>query len=341
MEQLIDVSSFLAAQSDRVVLDVRSPGEYTHGHIPGALSFPLFTDDERALVGTCYKNKGPEAALHLGLELVGPKMAGFVEQAQKLAPQRKLAVHCWRGGKRSQSMSWLLRMAGFDVVTLVGGYKAYRQYVREQFEQLPVSLLVLGGKTGSGKTKILHAMAKLGAQVIDLERLAHHKGSAFGTIGELPQPTVEQFENTFYQALAGLDFSKPVWVENESRSIGRVFIPDAFWAKIKSAPLYNIEVPDEARIQNLVSDYVGVDKDALREAFHKIDRKLGGQHLKAAMEALDCDDFATAARIALQYYDKTYNYCLEQSTSPVIHRIAFEFGDPERIARALLEMEGV
>ena len=341
MEQLIDVSSFLAAQSDRVVLDVRSPGEYTHGHIPGALSFPLFTDDERALVGTCYKNKGPEAALHLGLELVGPKMAGFVEHAQKLAPHRKLAVHCWRGGKRSQSMSWLLRMAGFDVVTLVGGYKAYRQYVRDQFEQLPVSLLVLGGKTGSGKTKILHAMERLGAQVIDLERLAHHKGSAFGTIGELPQPTVEQFENTFYQALAALDFSKPVWVENESRSIGRVFIPDAFWAKIKSAPLFNIEVPDEARIQNLVSDYVGVDKDALREAFHKIDRKLGGQHLKAAMEALDCDDFATAARIALQYYDKTYNYCLEQSTSPIIHRIAFEFGDPERIAQALLEMEGV
>lgn len=339
MEKLVSVSDFLAAQSDRVVLDVRSPGEYTHGHLPGALSFPLFTDEERAAVGTCYKQKGPEPALHLGLELVGPKMAGFVAQAQALAPHRKLAVHCWRGGKRSQSMSWLLRMAGFDVVTLTGGYKAYRQFVREQFEQLPVSLRVLGGKTGSGKTKILHAMQAMGAQVIDLERLANHKGSAFGTIGEPPQPTVEQFENNFYQALAAQDFSKPVWVENESRSIGRVFIPDAFWAKIKSAPLFNIEVPDDARIQNLVSDYVGVDKDALRESFNKIDRKLGGQHLKAAMEALDCDDFATAARVALQYYDKTYSYCLEQSTSPVIHRIAFEYGDPVRIAQALLEAE--
>lgn len=338
MESRLSAPDFLAERAARVVLDVRSPGEYAQGHIPGAVSFPLFSDEERAQVGIFYKQKSKEAALELGLEIVGPKMAGFVRRAGELAPERRLAVHCWRGGQRSGSMAWLLRQAGFDVVTLEGGYKNYRRHVLDSFGNWNLKIMVVGGKTGTGKTKILHALRDLGEQIIDLEKLAHHKGSAFGFIGEAPQPTVEQFENDLFDALLALAPTQRVWIENESRSIGRVYVPEGFWASMKNAPLLNIEIPDEARVQNLLADYVSTDKAALETAFRKIDKKLGGQHLKAALEALAGDDFATAARIALHYYDKTYQHCLDTNPSPDIRYLKFEYGKPEKIARFLVEM---
>lgn len=337
MEQHLVIADFLAECRTRVLLDVRSPGEYTHGHIPGAIGFPLFSDEERAQVGTFYKQKGKEAAMELGLEFVGPKMAGFVRRARKLAPGRRLAVHCWRGGQRSGSMAWLLRQSGFDVVTLDGGYKSYRRHILQQFAAPALRLIVIGGRTGTGKTKILHALRDLGEQIIDLERLANHKGSAFGFIGEAPQPTVEQFENDLYEAIGRLDPDRRVWIENESRSIGRVFIPDAFWDKMKASPLLNIEIPEADRIQNLLADYTATDISDLKAAFLKIDRKLGGQHLKAALEALDNEDFASAAQIALHYYDKTYQYGLDTNPSPDIRQIRFEFGNFEKIARFLAD----
>lgn len=339
MESRLSAPDFLAERAARVVLDVRSPGEYAQGHIPSAVSFPLFSDEERAQVGIFYKQKSKEAALELGLEIVGPKMAGFVRRAADLAPERRLAVHCWRGGQRSASMAWLLRQAGFDVATLEGGYKNYRRHVLDSFGNWNLKIMVVGGKTGTGKTKILHALRDLGEQTIDLEGLAHHKGSAFGFIGEAPQPTVEQFENDLFDALLGLDPARRVWVENESRSIGRVYIPEGLWATMKNAPLLNIEIPDEARIQHLLADYVSTDKADLETAFRKIDKKLGGQHFKTALEALASDDFATAARIALDYYDKTYQHCLDTNPSPDIRHLKFGHGDPKKIATFLVEMK--
>lgn len=328
----VPVFDFLARRSGRVLLDVRSPGEYAQGHIPGAIAFPLFTDEERARVGTFYKQKGPEAALELGLKYVGPKMAGFVRKARELAPERRLAVHCWRGGQRSQSVAWLLRQAGFDVVTLEGGYKAFRRYVLDSFDKNDWQIRVVGGKTGTGKTRILRALGALGEQIVDLEHLARHKGSAFGAIGEDPQPTVEQFENDLYNALSRLDPSQRTWIENESRSIGRVYVPEGFWARIKAAPLFNVEIPDEARIRNLLSDYAAADPADLKAAFLKIDKKLGGQHLKTALEALERGDFAAAARVALRYYDKTYQHGLDNNRSADIRLLTFEHGNPEKIA---------
>jgi tRNA 2-selenouridine synthase len=329
---------FIAACQDRVLLDVRSPGEFAHGHIPGAVSFPLFSDEERAHVGTFYKQQGKEAAFELGLKYVGPKMATFVRQAKVLAPERRLALHCWRGGQRSGSMAWLLRMAGFDVVMLTGGYKAFRAQVLADFEHIPLDLLVIGGKTGTGKTKILRALAQQGEQIIDLERLACHKGSAFGTIGESPQPTVEHFENLLWAALQTLNLKRRVWIENESHSIGRVFIPPAFWAKMKAAPLLNIAIPDAARIQNLLADYVLTDKADLITAFGKIQKKLGGLQYKLALEALQNDAFEAAATIALYYYDKTYLHCLDHNISPDIRRLSFEHGDAASIASQLCQL---
>jgi tRNA 2-selenouridine synthase len=337
MPQVYQVSDFLNSRSERVVLDVRSPKEYAHGHIPGAYSFPLFSDEERAHVGTFYKQQGPEAALELGLKYVGPKMARFVREAKKLAPERKVAVHCWRGGQRSASIAWLLRFAKFDVVTLLGGYKNYRQHVLTHFEKQKLNIRILGGSTGSGKTQILHALRELGEQIIDLEALAHHKGSSFGSIGEAPQPSVEQFENILFEKIMDTDPNRVVWIENESRSIGRVFIPDHFWAQMKIAPLYNIEIPDEARIQNLLRDYVKTERHELEDAFQRIAKKLGGLQLKTALEALQQDDYASAASIALGYYDKTYQHCLEVNIAPEIRQFTFNHGDPLAIAKVLIQ----
>lgn len=340
-ELILPPGPFLAARTDRVVLDVRSPGEYAQGHIPGAVSFPLFDDLERARVGTVYKQQGKEEAMLLGLKIVGPKMEKFVRQARKLAPHRRLAVHCWRGGQRSGSMAWLFRQSGFEVVTLLGGYKNYRRHLLDAFEQIAFPMIVIGGQTGSGKTKVLRELQRLGEQIIDLEALAHHKGSAFGAIGELPQPTVEQFENDLFEAMIPLDPGRRVWLENESRSIGRVFVPEGFWRHFKASPLYNIEVPSECRIQNLVDDYTGFSSEELEEAFLRIEKKLGGQHLKTALDALRAGNYAAAAAVALHYYDKTYRFGLENNSSPDIRMLRFEHGDIPAIARECLRQAGL
>lgn len=322
----------------RKLLDVRAPGEYEQGHIPGAVSFPLFSDSERADVGRTYKQIGQEEALELGLRIVGPKLEGFVKQAKLLAPGRKIALHCWRGGQRSGSMAWLLRQAGFDVVTLEGGYKSYRRHVQQGLEQTPLKLWILGGKTGAGKTKILHALRALGEQVIDLEEIARHKGSAFGFIGEKQQPSVEQFENELFECVLHQDSSRRTWVENESRSIGRVFIPAGFWEKMRTAPLVVVDIPEALRIQNLLLEYAQANPAELESAFRKIASKLGGLSLRTALEALGSGNLAEAARIALVYYDKTYQFGLDSSNSPEIHRLQFERADTEEIANALMQL---
>lgn len=327
---------FLLLKDEVPVLDVRSPGEYAHGHIPGAISFPLFSDEERAVVGTAYKQQGRDIAFELGLRFVGPKMEDFVKSARKIARDGRLGVHCWRGGQRSGAMAWLLRQAGLDVQTLDGGYKAYRQCVLDGFGEADLQIVIVGGSTGSGKTKILHALKNAGEQIIDLEGIAHHKGSAFGFIGELPQPTVEQFENNLYEAIRNTSPARKVWLENESRSIGRVYIPDAFWAKMKKAPLMNVRIPLEARVNNLLEDYVLTDKADLEIAFRRIEKKLGGLKLKQAIEFLEQDEYEPAARIALEYYDKTYQYGLETNPSPDIRMFEFDHGDPVKIAEALI-----
>lgn len=320
------------------LLDVRSPGEFRQGHVPGAVSFPLFEDVERAEVGTLYKQVGPENAMLRGLEFVGPKMAGFVREASEIATKKQVNVHCWRGGKRSGSVAWLLQTSGFEVKTMVGGYKNYRLAALHFFENTEFKLLILGGRTGVGKTKVLQKLAALGEQIIDLESLAHHKGSAFGALGEEEQPTVEQFENELFAAARQLDFSKRIWVENESHAIGRVFIPTGFWKKMKVAPLLNLEIPLAERVKNLCVDYADQPTDGLRQAFKNIERRLGGQHLKTALEALDRGDMAVAAEIALFYYDKTYQHCLETNKSPLIRAIEFSVFEPMEIARGCVEM---
>ena len=321
---------------ERALIDVRSPAEYAHAHIPSALSLPLFNDDERAKVGTVYKQVSPESALLKGLDFVGPKMSGFIKKAIKWSPSRKVIVHCWRGGKRSGSMAWLLKFAGFDVMTIEGGYKAYRQHVLQQFENQGIKAIILGGKTCSGKTLILKELEKRGEQIIDLEGLAHHKGSAFGWIGEQTQPSSEQFDNNLFNIFRTLNPQKRVWIENESRSIGGIFIQEGFWHQMRSAPLIHIEVPFEARVNHLVEGYTLTSQADLVASFEKIKKKLGYNHAKNAIESVQQGHYADAAAMGLKYYDKAYNFGFEEHSSPEKHILTVEQFDVALTAERLI-----
>jgi tRNA 2-selenouridine synthase len=193
MTNRISASEFLDLCKVFSAIDVRSEKEYGHGHIPGAVNLPLFSDEERVVIGTIYKNSGREASVLKGLEIAGPKLAGFVKKLHKITDQKDILVHCWRGGMRSESMAWLFGQAGYKAHVLEGGYKAYRRFIREELSR-PLTYIILGGLTGSGKTELLHMLGRAGEQILDLEKLACHKGSVFGGLGQPGQPANEQFE---------------------------------------------------------------------------------------------------------------------------------------------------
>ncbi len=315
MRDEIQVNELLARLREVPVLDVRAPGEYKAGHIPGAFNLPLFDDVERARVGTSYKQQSPEEAMLLGLELAGTHMRDYVEKARALlgTDTREVVLHCWRGGKRSEAMAWLLRFAGFSVRRLRGGYKVYRQTAHEFFDARVFTFNIVGGCTGAGKTEVLQVLAEMGEQVIDLEGMANHKGSAFGSIGEQPQPTNEQFENELFLRLRVLDPSRPVWLENESKNVGRVYLPEAFWRQMRDSVLYSIEVDPAVRLERVIGYYAGEGHTAaLLEAFGKIKKRLGGLEYQQAVQALEAGNIRDAARIALAYYDKSYLFQLSQ-----------------------------
>jgi tRNA 2-selenouridine synthase len=335
----ISIAEYLDNQHDLTLFDVRTPAEFEKGHIPGAQNLPLFSNEERAEVGTLYKQVSPKSAFLKGLELVGPKMRWLVERAEQLARSSKVAVHCWRGGQRSYSVGWLLSLAGFEMVTIEGGYKAYRTHILQEMESGSWPFIVLGGKTGARKTEILHQIRTMGEQVLDLEGLANHKGSAFGALGLEEQPSVEHFDNLLYSELCKFDKARRIWVENESKSIGRVYLHAGVWRCMQRSPMIELEIPLEQRIDHLVEIYGQFPGDMLKEAFLKIKKRLGGQHLKAALEAIDKNDLATAAGIALRYYDKAYTYHRKHKrTEKAGQVISFEpdHFSLEQISRALV-----
>ncbi len=335
MPTTLPIEQFLA--TGLPVIDVRSPGEFARGHIPGACNIPLFSDAERALVGTLYKQQGRDAAMLEGLRIVGPKMATMVEETRAKATQTSVAVHCWRGGERSASVAWLLEKAGFaQVVTLTHGYKAFRKHVLDSFER-PWNLQVLGGFTGTGKTELLHLLQKAGEAVIDLEQLARHKGSSFGGLGEAAQPSTEMFENTLWNDLNRFDQHRPIWVEDESQMIGRVKIPDPFFARMRAANLYFVDMAKDERTTRLVNDYGAYPKQALAEATLRIQSRLGPQRAKEALAALDCGDLIQVASITLAYYDKTYARGLAARNPLQVLRLPTHGDSPSTIAQRLID----
>ncbi len=335
--RIVEVSKILG-QENRTLMDVRSPGEYSIGHVPGSYNLPLFTNDERAQVGVCYKTQGPQEAFLLGLDIVGPKMRLFINEALQMAPHGNVTLYCWRGGKRSQSMAWLLQNAGFDVAVIDGGYKSYRSSIHAFFEAVELDMYVLGGKTGTAKTEILSELQKFGEPVVDLEALAHHKGSAFGWIGECDQPSNEQFENNLYVALS--DIAKThsyVWIENESRTIGRNYIPDALWLKMKNSTLVNIERNLDTRLCHLQKCYNRNNADELVLSFKKIEKRLGYEATQLAIDLIQEGRIEDAALIALSYYDKCYEYNLKTNKSPHIFNFDFAMDSVEIIAQKIID----
>lgn len=317
------------------MIDVRSPQEFGKGHIPGAINIPLFDDNERALVGTLYKQKGRNDALLSGLDIVGPKMGQFVRDLQNQSQTNSILVHCWRGGMRSQSMGLLWQMAGFSVSTLEGGYKAFRQNVHTSFAK-KWDIKIIGGSTGSGKTDILLSLGEQGAQILDLEGLANHRGSTFGGLGCTAQPSVEQFENDCFHILSQYDISKPLWIEDESHAIGKVYIPNPLWEQMKAAPVYILDLPYQLRTKRLIKEYGNYPKLAVYEALLRIKKRLGGKNYQDAIAGVEANDPQKVVALSLAYYDKAYRHALAQKDEVQKYHISLKTDQPAQTAQLLL-----
>lgn len=305
--QKLSPHKFLEKGTLTPIIDVRSPAEFEEGHIPGAINIPIFSNDERAIVGTLYKQKGKQPAVEKGLEIVGPKMADFARQALHHARENQLLVHCWRGGMRSESMAWLFDKVGINCSLLEGGYKAYRNFLLDYMGSFQ-NILVVEGHTGSGKTAILTEIENQGQQMLDLEGYAHHKGSVFGGIGQAPQPTSQQFQNNLLEKALLFDQQKVVWVEGESKSIGRAFLPDSFWNGMVKAEVFQVVMPRSCRVQRLVKEYGLLDPEAMEFAIEKLTKRLGNRVKDEILSLYRENDLAKVADLLLDYYDKSYQF---------------------------------
>lgn len=330
-----DVATFLELAGKVPVIDVRSPSEFSTGHIPGAYNLPLFNDREREAVGIRYKREGSIKAVLEGLKLSGPSMHLKLEQALKISKEGRLLVYCWRGGMRSEAMAWLLSLGGIETDILEGGYKSYRHFILEKLS-VNRKMIILGGLTGSGKTHILEYLKEKGNQVINLERLANHKGSAFGSLGQLPQPSSEHFANLLFDEWKGVDPDKPVWLEDESRNIGTVFLPEEFYLNMQKNPAIILLMDIKTRLPRLIEEYSCYSSDELISTVMKMSKRLGGGRTKEATEAVQRGDFAKAIEITLHYYDKSYLFGLGRKQNEDIYYIDTDTADIETNTRKIL-----
>lgn len=347
----IHIEYFLELSKHHPVIDVRSPGEYEHAQIPGAYNLPLFTNEERAIVGTAYKQESREKAIKHGLDFFGPKMKTMVEEVESVTRSRELEagdpdqitknsktilLYCWRGGMRSGAVGWLLDQYGFKVYTLIGGYKKFRNYVLETF-RLPFDLKILGGYTGTGKTEVINELQRRGETIINLEDIAKHKGSAFGNIGMPKQPSQEMFENLLSCELRTAsrehkDFPRsPIWLEDESQRIGHVNIPNDLWNTMRRSPVYFLNIPFEKRLEHLVEEYGCLDKEKMTDAIMRIRERLGGLEAKRAIAFLNEGNTLESFRILLKYYDKWYTKGLHnrENINSLLHLIECDSVTPE------------
>lgn len=262
------------------LIDARSPSEFALDHLPGAINCPVLDDDERRIVGTLYKQQGTFEAKRVGGAMVAAQLARHLRESFADKPKQwRPLVYCWRGGMRSGTMVQWLRLVGWDAQQLHGGYKAFRGHVMERIATLmpALTLRVICGPTGSGKTALLQALATEGAQVLDLEALACHKGSLLGRWPGKEQPSQKAFETALAQVLQSLDPSRPVFVEAESRKIGRLMLPDAVLTALRAADCITIEAPLHARLAYLLQDYayLGHDGEALAELLGQLGANTG------------------------------------------------------------------
>ena len=324
---LADLASFDA------IIDVRSPAEFAEDHIPGAINCPVLDDEQRIVVGTLYKQVSPFEARKIGAALVSENIARhlrahFLDKAKDWKP----LIYCWRGGNRSGSMTTVFRAIGWKAVQLEGGYKTWRSHVVTQLESLPQALAfrVVCGATGSGKTRILQAIAELGEQVLDLETLASHKGSVLGVLPGQPQPSQKSFETSLLTVLAGFDPARPVYVEAESRKIGRLHVPEALIERIRHGECLHVEATLDARVAFLLNDYdyFLTMPDFLLQRLDGI-KNLHSRETFARWHELVCSaDWPTLVRELLeQHYDALYRRSQNANFTGYRHPEAFSTDD--------------
>lgn len=311
MVQLLECDDLkdLLDRGDVVWIDARSEGEYEHAHIPHAHNIPLLHNEARHQVGICYKEHGQQAAIDLGFELVGHLFNSYIERARDLAKGKPVVVYCWRGGLRSDILSWLFANAGLNTYKINGGYKKYRNLVLKTITT-PRQWVVLGGKTGVGKTSLLDQIEISGEPVIQLEYLANHKGSSFGALGQPPQPSMEQFENLLAEKLVHIE-DAPIWIEDESRWIGSVKVPDSIFQKMLHSPIIILERHRKLRIKRILSEYGLFPVQELIYRTCLLKKRLGGDRLQEALHHLESGELELWIETLLPYYDKTYQYNIE------------------------------
>ncbi|WP_067325692.1 tRNA 2-selenouridine(34) synthase MnmH [Synechococcus sp. MIT S9504] len=320
------------------IVDVRTPTEFAQGHWPGAVNIPLFSDDQRHQVGLSYKQQGRLEAIQLGLKLCGPSLETLSVALTTAAggPTKPLRIYCWRGGMRSNSMGWLAGLSDHPVSVLDGGYKSYRRWVLDRFDQT-WPLRVLGGKTGTGKTDLLLELNRQGVGVIDLEGLASHRGSSFGNLGLPPQPTSEHYENKLAECLETLRLKgiQEIWLEAESIQVGRCRIPKGLFDQMQTSPVLEIQRSDQERVQRLVEVYSCHEQAELRQATERIQKRLGPQRTREAIEAIDSQNWDAACEAMLDYYDSCYDRELERS--PTRSSVNLHGLDSKQAAKLLLD----
>jgi len=301
-----------------LLLDVRSPDEYYKGHMPNSINIPLFNNDERTFIGKKYKNAGRDKAVFEGLKIVEKKFdqligdivlenKKFINKTKSPIMSSQFKVYCARGGMRSISVSWLLEKIGYKSFKLEGGYKSYRNWVLNSFQD-DRDITLIGGKTGTGKTKILKNLMSHNYQVIDLEYLANHRGSSFGGLGMTCQPSNEQFENLLAENLLRFSKSKPIYIEAESANIGSCRIPNELFKQMKKAKRIEIIQSKKNRINQLINTYSIFPSNELKNSVTRISKRLGPHRTKKAIEAIESRNWEDVCNAVLDYYDKCYDY---------------------------------
>jgi tRNA 2-selenouridine synthase len=292
------------------IVDARTPLEFAEDHLPGAINIPILTNAERVEIGTLYKQQGPQIARIRGLELTCHRFPAIVATVVEAAAGRPILVYCWRGGLRSESIAMLLEMTGYPVVKLAGGYRSFRTLVSSFFESvsLPVQLVVLHGMTGSGKTEFLQQLPQERYTVIDLEGLARHRGSAFGSLGLGEQPPQKRFETLLWDAFRKAPTDRPIVVEGESKRIGRINLPGNLYEVMAASTKVWCTVSVATRVKRLSAEYAREEyRQPMAEALERIKKKLGGEQYTELQHKLAAWDVPGIAQDLIeQYYDKLY-----------------------------------
>lgn len=324
----------LREKEPHTIIDVRSPKEYQEATIPGSINIPIFSDAERAEVGTIYKQKGQDIAKKRGLEIFSSKLPQFIAEFKKIPTSK--TVFCWRGGMRSKTAATVVDLMGMRINRLVGGVRTYRRWVLDYLENatFPSKMIVLNGFTGSGKTAILKRLEAEGYPIIDLEEMANHRGSIFGQIGKNPS-NQKRFDSLLSEKILCHHDAPFIFIEGESKRIGRVVMPDFLYQKKMQGTQVFIQLPMDERIQNILDDYQPWEyPDQINEAFQIIKKRIHTPVAKEIDDALKLEDYITAVRLLLSYYyDPRYKHstCKKQQITIDADNVEDAFGQIQQM----------